>query len=350
MKILISFTTILLLATCAYAQQPFTVRVVYFTPSDKSVPIEEVISQKRTIMIQVQKFYALEMRKYGYGEKTFTLEKDANNRVVIHKVRGTRKLKEYSNLNLIIEELDEKLGDSLNKGEIRVVFVTGLKTIGRNEGGRNLWMCKLVENNGDLIDFTCSHHNIIPAEEPHMLQQITAHEIGHAFGLNHNPDNERFLMKLIMIRGRNKDLDLVDLSYDEARWLSVHKFFSDADQDKSIPKITKVHRLENININGKQLNRFKFDIKNDNLLHQAYLSRSGDSIVLGYDEITTRKTTAKFDVFRRNLVGFQTIRVDMIDIKGNMSHNYFDLPNVPGAPSNPHLKALATWGEIKARQ
>ena len=59
-------------------------------------------------------------------------------------------------------------------------------------------------------------------------------------------------------------------------------------------------------------------------------------------------------------IGFTTIlllatcayalQVDMIDVKGNMSHNYFDLPNVPGAPSNPNLKTLATWGEIKARQ
>ena len=75
---------------------------------------------------------------------------------------------------------------------------------------------------------------------------LTAHELGHAFGLMHNPDGITVVMN-----GSPKphndssfDLDLVFLSEDETKWLDVHPYFNRQDYIKSTPKVTKATKWE----------------------------------------------------------------------------------------------------------
>ena len=74
----------ILLLPCADAQQ-FTVRTVYFQPTDAPAPVNREIIN---LLIESKDFYRDEMSRHGYGLKTFTLETDPFGNVGFHIVKG----------------------------------------------------------------------------------------------------------------------------------------------------------------------------------------------------------------------------------------------------------------------
>ena len=67
--------------------EPRTVRMIYFLPNDRPYRAEVVDSMK-TVIAQVQTFYAEQMQAYGYGDKTFHVETDAQGDPLVHRVDG----------------------------------------------------------------------------------------------------------------------------------------------------------------------------------------------------------------------------------------------------------------------
>ena len=345
----ISMVAVFVFATCAYAQQPYAVRAVYLTPSDISEPLEEQISLKRNILIDVQRFYGKEMSKHGYGYKTFDLEKGDNNRVVIHKVKGKKTLREYSNTTFILNEIDDTLGQDFSvKDIIRVVFLTGAEKV--HVGAYNLQRCleHWQGNINNVIDRTCKEYSMIPADRTTLMSFLTAHELGHAFGLMHNPDGITVVMN-----GSPKphndssfDLDLVFLSEDETKWLDVHPYFNRRDYIKSTPKVTKATKWE---LNTGFI-RIVFGIKNKNELHHSQLvSKSRDEVV-GWGDLNAENSTIEFNVHRRMFLKSDKVVLHLIDIEGNrLTHELdIELNDVPAAPSKPKVKTVIIWAELKA--
>ena len=54
-------------------------------------------------MADVQAFYAKEMERHGHDKKTFSIEVDANDKPIIHVVKGKRNLAAYISNNDLIE-------------------------------------------------------------------------------------------------------------------------------------------------------------------------------------------------------------------------------------------------------
>lgn len=322
-----------------------TVRTVYFTPKDRVAPLVKEISLKRNILIDVQRFYAREMNKRGYGYKTFNLEKDGNNKVVIHKIKGKRTLKQYTNLDLIAEEVDAVFGNPFNIGAastISVVFLTGAETI--NGGAFNLGMCLTWEG----VDSVCAYHSLIPVNRNTLVTHLTAHELGHAFGLNHNEGGELFLMKPVAKDDPSADLDIVFLSDDECRWLDAHQYFNNRPRNNTLPVVTDAIKWE---LNTGFIH-IVFSLRNKYRLHHSYLQRASGNrdFVLGWGKLSADQLSTEFLIHRREFLKKDEVLLHTIDVQGNILLEDFNIEvnNAPAAPSISKIKTIVIWSELKA--
>lgn len=350
MKDLIAMLVVFIIATIPiYAGlDQLTVRAVYLTPTDMTEPLEKEISLKRNILIDTQRFYGKEMNKRGYGHKTFNLEKDDNDKVVIHKVKGARTLKQYGNLDLIRDEVNAAFGNPFNIGAentIWIVFLTGAEKI--KNGAHNLQQCTLWSQGNKLIDRVCVDHSLIPVNRNTLITHFTAHELGHAFGLNHNEDGELFLMKPTVEDNPSADLDIVFLSDDECRWLDAHQYFNDRPRNDSIAVVTDAHKWEL----GTGFIQIVFTVRNNHKLHHSYLQRGGGDrdFVLGWGKLSDDKLSTEFLIHRREFLKKDKVNLHLIDVQGNILKQDFNInfDEVPAAPFKPKVKTAIIWAELK---
>ena len=346
----------LLLALSAFAAQP-SVRLVCFTPKGIAPPTQEFI-EKEIIdgMIEVQQYYADEVKKHNQESKKFKLERK-NNQVVIHKIKGKRYLKEYYNLRVqndfdkIVKEIDKELGNGFSEGggEIRVIFMIGMEFMTDESHATHL---------SRPIDRHYLKHYCFIAADSEKLPYITAHEIGHAFELEHNPKSKKYLMYK---DAKRESLEDVRLSKDETRWLYCFSFFNDENNIKSKPTVD-VSYISKWFLR-RLYTKLQFDIENKYPIHQAYLVRQkspeeeGNYRVLGYDYMSKDKYTATFYVRTSYLRKFNDIRLKLLDTYGNyVFHDidfldlYTDLYGHRAAPSLFVPQTVGTWGEIKANR
>ena len=104
-------------------QTSHIVRTIYFKP----VGILEVPKKKiRTLMQDSQAFYRAEMERHRYGTKTFRLETDRNDEVVVYTVNGKKQAEAYTSYQDIEPELPPELRE---KNNIHVIFMGGLRFV-----------------------------------------------------------------------------------------------------------------------------------------------------------------------------------------------------------------------------
>ena len=224
-------TTIILLITLTslFTAEANLLQTIYFQPADQPAPSLKQIDDIRTIMLKTQAFYRTEMERHGYGSKTFKIEKDENYKIIVHIIEGKHTLKEYHDLNLILDELPEKFQRFWVKKRILVLFLGGSKLV-RNKGGIALKVC-----GGNK----CGYIAHLPAANKKSVLALTAHEIGHTFGLWHHttkptPFKSYIMNPFIKVnKGDSNHLNNQLLTANETKILNTHPFFST--QPLSIP-------------------------------------------------------------------------------------------------------------------
>ena len=77
----------LALPAIAIAAGPPPIYVVYFVP-DGMEPHDGYVDRLDRVMTEVQNFYREGMKSHGYGEKTFSLQRDEQGKLVVHRVDG----------------------------------------------------------------------------------------------------------------------------------------------------------------------------------------------------------------------------------------------------------------------
>ena len=81
---------ILVFSSNSFAQAPlpeYTVRVVYFLPSDRT-PQPDINAKLDRLIKNTQVFFAEQMMAHGFGHKTFAFEANITGNVVVHRVNG----------------------------------------------------------------------------------------------------------------------------------------------------------------------------------------------------------------------------------------------------------------------
>ena len=167
---------------------------------------QEVVDSMKVTIRQIQTFFAEQMQAHGYGNKTFRFETDAEGEPMVHRVDGQHSDSHYLNdtVGTVFNELEQVFNLDAN---IYFIVIDN----GRNSIGSGGWRVGGVggrrgRNGGDTL---------FPDR---FSFQTAAHELGHAFGLSHDFNENVYLMSY----GPGQDR----LSACNAEFLAVHPYFN----------------------------------------------------------------------------------------------------------------------------
>ena len=182
--------------------EPRTVRMIYFLPNDRPFR-QEVVDSMKVAIRRVQAFYAEQMQAHGYGNRTFRIETDAQGEPMVHRVDGRHPESYYRATYGWVDELWEVFDLDAN---IYHMIMDGDSSIGggiraRKTGGY-AWLNEFYIWSSIQGGYTW----------------VAAHEIGHAFGLQHDFRDDAYIMSY----GDRPDR----LSACAAEFLAVHPYFN----------------------------------------------------------------------------------------------------------------------------
>lgn len=191
---------ILLFLICSFAgntqetdphQNDYIVKLFYFIPNDRK-PQPDIDAKIDVIIKKVQQFYANEMERQGFERKTFQYEMHDNGNAVVHHVVGKNGDEHYrNNPARSFREIDKSLY-KYNK-TVQVIYVDISKRILPGGAAGLAYTGKRI---------------LIPANGGAFNVGVTAHELGHAFGLPHGVGG---------LRG---------FSIGATAWLDVNRYFN----------------------------------------------------------------------------------------------------------------------------
>ena len=185
------------------AGQPRTVRMIYFV-SDPQRFRQEVANKMKTTIREVQRIYTDQIRAHGFGERTFTYEKDAQGEPLVHIVYGAGG--NYGHWRAL-QRIEWEYGYDLDSNIYFIVLGNEEDIQSRNVLGLGL---QISRNGGWAI--------LRQYIDPNFVVRA-AHELGHAFGLWHNFNNDAYIMSY---GGQSR----IRLSEFSAGHLAVHPHFN----------------------------------------------------------------------------------------------------------------------------
>ena len=315
-----------------YAQQQETpiVRLIYFLPNDRK-PQPDIEAKLDTLMEDVQQFYADMMEFHGFERKTFQYETDASGNVVVHHVTGQFTDKHYSSLSWtwdIWNEIEPRFDLSKN------IYLTVIDMSNEYLDGNSAIYGK-ADTIGRQALISFGKH----LEEDFGIA-VTAHELGHAFGLLHD------YRKNLKLGVDVYTTDPMISSYFTAEWLETNRFFNPPLPASNGPTNIKVLPPSTSSDNAIHLS---FEISDPDGLHQVQLLVLSEGFGLidskGFNGESHR--TAQF-ITTALTPKDKFIALNIIDGNGNIfrSPNYpidvtiLQSPDRVFSISDPNLEAL----------
>ena len=192
-RLLLTFLILILISVSSLPSiAKFDVYVIYFKPTD-APDIDHEYHDK--IMKDIQKYYQSEMTRHGFTDKTFPLEIDKDNNLIIHTINAKHNGDHYFRNDmfdmfkeLIEPELPFKFNNLQNwdsRDNVHLIVVGGVR-MDRNllgtQGMGFTWLAGRWGGNATV------NMNYIKAFPNHYLGLI-AHELGHAFALDPGHNN-----------------------------------------------------------------------------------------------------------------------------------------------------------------
>ena len=185
--------------------EPRTVRMIYFLPNDRPYRTDVVQRMKDQIRT-VQCFYADQMEMHGYGKVTFRVETDSQGEPIVHRVDGQHPDTHY--LGYTEDAVLTEIGLAFNR-DVNIYFIAIDNSVnGINYGDR-------VFGGFGRRWGKYGGHALVASQ---FGWELVAHELGHAFGLQHDFNDSTYVMSYGPGRTR--------LSPCHAEFLSVHPYFS----------------------------------------------------------------------------------------------------------------------------
>ena len=302
---------VFILFSISLIAQDYTVRTIYFKPTD-SFDISEDLNLDDMIK-NIQSVYQLEMDRHGYPGQTFRLETDDAGDVIVHKINGKHAKAHYiaDTINKVIDELPDKFQSPLKN--IHIVIVAGMDGLMSGQAGGT---AKTIAYGGWFDDGRYGGYAFASEMPTENLEQIITHELGHTFGLWHIAlyDAATYIL------GSGKRL-----AQHEARWLSKCHYFNDAHAFSLAPKVVKTYTPQALVDNRI---KFSIDVRDADGVYQIYLFRNTN--ILGWDYLIGQNSKATVVIPRRLLPETGDIWSQIMDQDGNWfwyNHPYEALPD-----------------------
>ncbi len=192
-RLLLTFLILILISVSSLSSiAKFDVHVIYFKPTD-APDIDHEYHDK--IMKDIQKYYQSEMTRHGFTDKTFPLETDKDNNLIIHTINAKHNGDHYfrSDMFDMFKELIEpefpfkfnNLQNWNSRDNVHLIVVGGVR-MDRNllgtQGMGFTWLAGKWGGNATV------NMNYIK-EFPNHYLGLVAHELGHAFALDPGHNN-----------------------------------------------------------------------------------------------------------------------------------------------------------------
>ena len=157
-----------------YPIEPGTVMLFYFLPNDRPHR-QEVVNAMKTGILDVQSFYAEQMAAHGHGNKTFKIHSDDDGDPVVYIINGAHSSSYYANAPRPLET--EEIGRQFDTSQIVQLVLTDIgestQFSGKGVG---------IKQRGKAVIYR------------NWNWKIAAHELGHAFGLQHDFRDDAYIM------------------------------------------------------------------------------------------------------------------------------------------------------------
>ena len=338
--VLLAFFSLIVLPS-GFAQgvlsQP-SVRLVYFLPNDRPARPDRVVALRQLIK-DAQQFYADEMQRHGFGRKTFTVETDKDGEPVVHHVHGQFNENYYYNRFTGLEVWKEffEHADDLQHIYLFAIDLSSGSLSGGNvcgTGGVNyfpssgntasnligpgpLAMRYFDETQGEeVLGGTLA----IPASGSCSERiGLTLHELGHAFGLQHDfreGINNDYVMAYAHTKKR--------LSQCAAEWLSVSPFFNTHSTFNNSPGSIQLISTPTYSSDGISI---RFKVTDADGLHQTQLlgvemTEQGswkDDKLFDCKQLNGETSTIEFISKALIVEPVDRITLQIIDVDGNIT-------------------------------
>ncbi len=244
--------------------KPEKVRLIYFLPKERRVR-QGIDTQIDILIKRVQRFYAEQMERHGFGRKTFEFETDETGKAVVRHVTGKFNDTDYHN------DTDDKvmaeINEQFNRHALRLfrMPVTSMSGINEQFNKQKHLHLIVIDIGSERIDnrwcgiggFNWSGGGwaIIPASGTCFAFETAAHELGHAFGLAHDFRSDTYIMSYGRARNR--------LSHCAAKWLDASRFFN--------PIQTTYNEPATIRMLESNATTLRFEAVDTDRLHQVHL-------------------------------------------------------------------------------
>ena len=248
--------------------EPRTVRLIYFLPRDRQS--QPFIDEELDALIKnVQQSYAEQMENHGFGRRAFRYETDVTGKAVVHHVKG---------------EFDDAYYHTDTFGK-----VISTETAEQFDLSRNVYLV-VPDLSTSVVDGYCGQGTflgpeggavIVPAPNRVLQRErgwscfnvaVTAHELGHAFGLAH--DHFRNATRT----PSSYHTDWMVTSLCAAGWLGAHRYFNIGRTYPEADEPTTIRMLPPLSVPPHSI-RHRFEVTDSDGLHQAQLHNStGEAI------------------------------------------------------------------------
>ena len=330
---LLTFMTLVFLPdSFAQVSSPeYVVRVIYFLPNDRQ-PKPDIDKMLDSQIKEAQRFFADQLEAHGFDRKTFRIETDGTGNAIVHHVNGQHDDAYYQNPSIggstgAVDEIAEQFDMSKN------IYYIVLDSSSNLIDGRGItgW----ASGNGvNGVAFVTAFEKV-----------PTIHELGHAFGLDHDyrPD-----FKAKRIYTKLDFRELMTTSFCAAEWLDANRYFNSAQPDVDAP--STIHMLPPQLESPPNVIRLRFEVSDNNGVHQVQLSGStpyarGVPGLIACESVKgSRHSTVEFifNPIRRE----SYVTLSVIDLYGNLRGNAYSIdltalvPN-PAPVSIPDLNLAA---------
>ncbi len=299
------------------------VRIIYFIPSDRTAQ-PDMWTKLDSLIKDVQSLYADQMGFNGFGRKTFDFEKDEYEQTVIYRVDGNFIDFYYhtDTTNKILDEVSKQF--DMEKHVYLIVAEVSNQAIEEEHVcgvGGSLWrgLEHTVKSSGGYA--------VIPASGDCFDEEVgtivTAHELGHAFGLDHDFRDDSYIMSY----GANPN----QFSFCATEWLSVSRFFNQ--ENITFNNLTSMHILTSDTYppNASDFSVI-FQITDLDGIHQVQLlvPTTDDDPATGTklhscQRIDAQSAAVEFDITSLTSYPLNTIVIHVIDVYGNITQQDYVL-------------------------
>ena len=304
------------------------VRLVYFLPNDRPVQPERGVALRQLIK-DTQQFFADEMQSHGFGRKTFSVEMDKDGEPVVHRIDGKfpeeHYYKEGTGHKVWTEVRDHFDDRDLQHIHFVAIDLSSEDIHGGQSGGEGTITFYAQNGQGvlwrqaDLTQMEEAFGGFVLISATGDVSEkisLTAHELGHAFGLLHDFREARDNDYLMAYGSQSR------LSECSAEWLSVHHFFNTKPLSPNTPGDIQ---LLSLRAYGSDTISLRFKVADPDGLHHAQLllpELDTEEVSLPRTLFDCKKLNGKTSTFESSVKTMELIdRVSLqtIDVNGNIT-------------------------------